>query len=192
MNIPFLALRAHTDAPVPGTLGLSARATLDADGRLALEYRLEGTLEDVILPAPGTLHRGARLWERTCFEAFLKPSGGESYFEWNLSPSGAWALLSFRGYRDGGPCAMDPRAELAQRRHQDRLDLGARLDLAALGLAPGGLRVALSAVLEHPDGGRSFWALSHPKGAPDFHHPESFTLELAPRLPDDGSGRSRS
>ena len=42
----------------------------------------------------------------------------------------------------------------------------------------GGLRLALAAVLEDQQGALSYWALAHPPGKPDFHHPVGFTLEL--------------
>jgi len=37
----------------------------------------------------------------------------------------------------------------------------------------------LSAVIEATDGSLSYWALEHPADKPDFHHPDSFALELA-------------
>jgi hypothetical protein len=39
-------------------------------------------------------------------------------------------------------------------------------------------RLGLSAVLEEADGGKSYWALTHPHGKPDFHHADCFALEL--------------
>jgi hypothetical protein len=39
----------------------------------------------------------------------------------------------------------------------------------------------VSAVVETLDGALSYWALRHPPGKPDFHHADSFALEL--RLP---------
>jgi hypothetical protein len=43
-------------------------------------------------------------------------------------------------------------------------------------------RAGVSAVIEEADGTKSYWALAHPPGEPDFHDPESFVLSLpAPR-----------
>ena len=39
-------------------------------------------------------------------------------------------------------------------------------------------RLGLSAVLEEKDGTKSYWALAHPPGAPDFHHPDCFAAQL--------------
>lgn len=38
--------------------------------------------------------------------------------------------------------------------------------------------IAISAVIEEADGAKSYWALVHPSDKPDFHHPDSFVLEL--------------
>ena len=35
-----------------------------------------------------------------------------------------------------------------------------------------------AAVIEEDGGPLSYWALQHPPGNPDFHHPDGFALEL--------------
>ena len=46
------------------------------------------------------------------------------------------------------------------------------------------LNLAFSAVIEETGGTKSYWALTHPPGKPDFHHPTCFTATLpAPPLP---------
>ena len=35
-----------------------------------------------------------------------------------------------------------------------------------------------TAVIEEADGTKSYWALAHPSDKPDFHHPDSFALDL--------------
>ncbi len=40
------------------------------------------------------------------------------------------------------------------------------------------LHLALSAVIEEKEGTKSYWALKHPPGKPDFHHPDCFALTL--------------
>jgi hypothetical protein len=68
------------------------------------------------------------------------------------------------------------------RRSAGELELTATAHLA--GLAPlcaaRVLRVALAVVIEEQDGRLAYWALHHPPGNPDFHHPENFALELRP------------
>jgi len=42
--------------------------------------------------------------------------------------------------------------------------------------------LALSAVIEEAKGNKSYWALVHPPGKPDFHHRDSFAYELSPAV----------
>jgi len=41
-----------------------------------------------------------------------------------------------------------------------------------------GWRLGISAVIEEADGTKSYWALAHPDGKPDFHAPAGFVLAL--------------
>ena len=41
-------------------------------------------------------------------------------------------------------------------------------------------RYAVDVILERKEGGLSYWAVRHPEGRPDFHHPSTFALELSP------------
>jgi hypothetical protein len=61
----------------------------------------------------------------------------------------------------------------------DHLQLDTRICLSPL-LMRQPLRLALSAVIEDENGKLSYWALKHPPGKPNFHHPDAFTLELVP------------
>jgi hypothetical protein len=40
-------------------------------------------------------------------------------------------------------------------------------------------RLGLSAVIEETNGRKSYWALTHPPGQPDFHHSDCFAAELS-------------
>lgn len=44
--------------------------------------------------------------------------------------------------------------------------------------AEGPWLASLSAVIEEAHGAKSYWALAHGSDKPDFHHPDSFVLEL--------------
>jgi hypothetical protein len=39
-------------------------------------------------------------------------------------------------------------------------------------------RLGLTAVIEAVDGSKSFWALEHPAGSPDFHNADCFVARL--------------
>lgn len=45
--------------------------------------------------------RKDELWKSTCFEFFIKPVGGESYFEFNINPKLEWNFYSFVSERTG-------------------------------------------------------------------------------------------
>ena len=62
-----------------------------------------------------------------------------------------------------------------------RYEFEATLDLDRLGLPEDRpWRAALSAVIEEASGTKSYWALAHPPGKPDFHHSDAFVLDLFP------------
>jgi hypothetical protein len=42
-----------------------------------------------------------------------------------------------------------------------------------------GWRLGLAAITEDTRGGKSYWALAHPSGKPDFHHFDCFAHELS-------------
>ena len=44
--------------------------------------------------------------------------------------------------------------------------------------AEGPWLAGLSAVIDEAHGAKSWWALAHPSAKPDFHHPDSFVLDL--------------
>jgi hypothetical protein len=63
---------------------------------------------------------------------------------------------------------------IAVRKQAQRLELSAGVALEHAGK----VALGLAAVIEEQDGALSYWALRHPAGTPDFHHPEAFALAL--------------
>lgn len=60
------------------------------------------------------------------------------------------------------------------------LGLIATIDLDVPGLSgEPTLCLSVTAVIEETDGTKSYWALAHGSDKPDFHHPDSFVLELS-------------
>jgi hypothetical protein len=118
------------------------------------------------------------LWQTTCFELFIKEANTDSYFEFNFSPSTEWAAYKFERYRDGRvdvSLSVDPFIERGL--ENDGYVIEVDVDLSDL--PPHPLQIGLSAVIEESDGTKSYWALAHPPGAPDFHHGDCFALQLA-------------
>jgi len=62
----------------------------------------------------------------------------------------------------------------------DCYTLQASLDLDCLSLPRKSLwRLGLSAVIEEKNGRKSYWALMHPAGKPDFHYADCFVHEFS-------------
>lgn len=140
---------------------------------------MAGDLEKVILPAP-VVGRSDGLWQSTCVEAFVKVEGQTSYREINASPTDGWATYSFTDYRLDMMPSVEP---MAVERWIEGVALVVAVDFNLDALFPEGqrgraLRLALSAVIEAVDGSKTYWALTHPSDKPDFHHPDSFVLDL--------------
>jgi len=175
-----LALKLH-----PGSHRAAIRH-IDVDvarlraGGLVLSYIVTGNTGDLRLPPLTAAMRTDALWRHTCFEAFIRASPGEGYYEFNFAPSTQWAAYHFSSYRSGMRVASEigaPRIDV--RSAAERCMLQGALDLASL---PAGAswRLGLSAVIEETSGNKSYWALAHPPGKPDFHHADCFACELPP------------
>ena len=143
---------------------------------LQLRYVLQGNLARLRIPPRKPAQRTDELWKHTCFEAFLRARDGAAYHELNVSPSTEWALYWFGGYRQGMAAAetLQPPAVTIERSAQ-QLSIGVGLDLKLL---PPSRALALAAVIEEESGSLSYWALAHPAGKPDFHHPDGFVFEI--------------
>ncbi|MEM8501997.1 MAG: DOMON-like domain-containing protein [Cyanobacteria bacterium P01_D01_bin.1] len=171
-------------------LSITGMVTLEGT-RLTIAYLLSGGLEKVAiapLDSEGTRPKGTRrdrLWEQTCFEFFLtsssKPTAHTPYWEFNLSPSKEWNIFSLDKYRQG------KKEELAishlpfdvEKREED-IYIDLEMDTSTLTSIDQSLWLGVSAVVLLKTGQQTFWAITHPSLAADFHHPESFVLSLDP------------
>jgi hypothetical protein len=173
------ALAPHPVAPAGWPVrSIETRVARDPDGRLTLTYAVEGDVDRVRLPVPGPAHRADGLWRHTCFEAFVAPDDGPGYVELNFSPSNAWACYAFTGYRSGMAVADEVEAPVIAVAHtsiQLSVEVSVGLTCLRVGAAA---RIGLAAVIEETNGNLSYWALAHPPGRPDFHHPRGFALEI--------------
>ena len=162
---------------IPHPISPHAGLTLEVEARragrvMSLEYVLAGPVEMVRWPQAAARARTDGLWQATCFEAFVRTAGG--YVEYNLSPSGAWAAYRFDGYREGMRALDMPAPFIVTRAAPGQFVLTADVTLPEDAVEA----VGLAAVIESFDGMIAYWALAHPSDKPDFHHPDSFALEL--------------
>lgn len=165
-------------------------------GRHQLIYRVEHAAR-LLVPQPASRDRAEGLWQMTCFELFLRRDGGPAYYEFNFSPSQRWSAWRFDQYRDGIADHPMPSAPLIEGAFNGA-DYTLRVMLEGL---PADMTIAgASAVIDErsaPDPAvdeaeagaeaepawhpvTSLWAMAHPAPQPDFHHPGSFVLPLAP------------
>lgn len=179
-----LTLKPHPDTLCEAVREIAVEVVREACC-LSLRFEIEGDIADIAFPRWRNAGRADELWKRTCLEAFVGDEGASSYAEINLSPSNQWALYAFDGPRQGmrTPDGVERRDGVA---HQDagRYLLQATFDLDRLDLlSTRPWRLGLSAIIELKDGSKSYWALAHPPGQPDFHHPDAFAAILSPESP---------
>ena len=178
------AIAQCAEMTVGAEMTVQAEITMAQAGLYRLRYRVLGSTSGLRIPERMNPERRHELWRHTCFEVFVMEPDG-SYYEFNFSPSTQWAVYRFDGYRramtePSFPSA--PRINLAVT--PDSLVLDATIDVQRL-LDPEArsrARISLAAVIEDRDGRLSYWALAHPPGKPDFHHPDGFIAAL----PDNG------
>lgn len=150
------------------------------DRLLSIEYQLFGDLNAIsISPPVSTPSRQFQLWEATCFEFFIGIPGDRNYWEFNLSPSGDWAVFALDDYRQG------LRDELAFSslpfkvdRYPNYITLSLELDLSEIILAEQDLEMSVATVIKSSQNQLSYWAIAHSGEAADFHLRDSFKIEM--------------
>jgi hypothetical protein len=165
----------HRDSRCEAVSAIAVDVVRGAADVLGLRYVVTGRIAGLVIPPQTRSERADGLWQHTCFEAFLGDEEGEGYAELNASPSTQWAGYRFRGYRLDRKEALLPPPRIELDVGDEKLELRVALRLRSRTAR----RLGLSAVIEEEGGRLSYWALAHPPGEPDFHHPDCFALELA-------------
>jgi hypothetical protein len=176
-------LKLHPDSHPDAATHIEVNVARPRPGNLLLHYFVTGKMGDLVLPPATAPTRADELWRHTCFEAFVRPVPGEAYVEFNFAPSTQWAAYRFSGTRNGMRVANEisaPRVEV--RSNGAGAELQISLELDRLLPSDAAWRLGLSAVIEETSGRKSYWALAHPPGKPDFHHSDCFALELPATL----------
>jgi hypothetical protein len=183
----FAALTRHPESYSPLVHDTEVCVRWADEGSLGLKYVVKGSVAHLKIPSPVPPRRRDRLWEHTCFEAFIALKARTAYYEFNFSPSGEWAAYAFREYRDGAALEDEQlNPEISLSGAKGYFELNAVIRLACLSeIQPTAVtRLGLSAVIEDIDGKLSYWALKHPPGKPDFHDPDAWALEMPPPAVD--------
>jgi hypothetical protein len=178
-------LEPHPDSRGLAAAQIEVRVAHSHAGVLELSYVITGTMSDIRMPPVVAASRSDDLWRHTCFEAFVRASSGEEYYEFNFAPSTQWAAYRFDGYRSGMRMASEVSdIPIEVQPNPDRYILQTSLELNRLSALPRNAvwRLGLSALIEDAGGRMSYWALAHPPGKPDFHHADCFVHEFPPDM----------
>lgn len=175
-------LKPHPDSPCVAVAKIEVEVVRPRPDCLKLSYIVTGQMSGIHMPAVVAASRGEELWQYTCFEAFVRASSGSGYYEFNFSPSTQWAAYRFSSHRSG----MSVPAEVGEfaidvQEAPDRYILQTSLELGRLSGLPRTdfWLLGLSAIVEEAGGQKSYWALAHPPGKPDFHHTDCFTHPIS-------------
>ena len=169
----------HPFEPRPELGGIELKGEASwRGGVLQVRFALRSPRNSLIWPSlalPPARRDG--LWQSTCLEAFIAAEGEAHYWEVNLAPNGNWNVYALSGYREN----LQPLGEIASlpyslRRSEGSVQLQFQLDLNRWVPADQRVEVSLTAVLEDPKQGLSYWAWKHSGDQPDFHLRGSFQL----------------
>jgi hypothetical protein len=163
------------------TTHVEVDVALPRAGNLVLQYFVNGKTSDLRIPPVAAPTRADELWQHTCFEAFVCAPPAEAYYEFHFAPSTQWAAYRFTGYRRAMNVASGigaPRVEIQSNPDCYAMEVMLRMDDLPDLPSHARWRLGLSTVLEDANGEKSYWALAHPPGKPDFHHSDCFAYEL--------------
>jgi hypothetical protein len=183
-----ITLVAHTATQSQVVRNLEAHVTTPRQGVLVLRYCLQADMSRIRVAFEGTVAPGRTdgLWKHTCFEAFIRPGPSQGYYELNFSAAKQWAAYRFDAYREGmTPVELPEPPAIGVRQTPHNLELDAIVALPfeymkGANELPGTARprLALTAVVEEDSGRLCYWSARHPRGKPDFHHPDGYVFEL--------------
>ena len=175
-------LKPHPLSPPRTDFIVKVGASRRANGHyLVLTFYVYGDFDAITWHAPEAVGRAEELWKHSCFEAFIGGVGAADYAEINLAPGRKWASYAFDHYREGMRQAFD--IKIARMDFYKR-DLSVkRVEMQVLLELPGRFadiswQIGLSTIIEETDGTKSYWALAHAPGPPDFHNRDCWTARL--------------
>ncbi len=165
--------------PINKSLRLNVELQIE-DNCLTLTYDLYDPENLILIPYPESpTTRVIGLWESTCFELFIREKREDHYFEFNFSFKEKWNCFYFpkpNAHLTEWPTDLLPSIS---RLTPHQLEVNIPLSIFKKGFwQPGRMQLGISAVLEDLQGDLSYWALAHPDNKPNFHHFDSFLINL--------------
>ena len=143
-----------------------------------ISYKVTGDLSSIDLGDGHPVRsRVIKLWEKTCFELFLKTSTG-AYMEFNFSPVFEWNAFYFEKKGDAlaeykGIQGVKTDILLSDEVFHLIVEI-AKSDFPE-GFFKGSLEGQITSVIKEDHNHLSYWALNHTDSKPNFHDFRSFT-----------------
>jgi hypothetical protein len=178
---PLTPLLRHPDSPSRAAASVEAAILRAGAGAFSLRFLVRHPGGDIRAPKKARPAFTDELWRATCFEAFVRPEADPGYYEFNFSTSGCWAAYRFDSYRKGMTPLQDSAVPASAVRAANgvlNFEVAARLCSPHDRAAARDWRIGVSAIIEDAGGLKSYWALAHAPGPPDFHHPDCLALRL--------------
>jgi hypothetical protein len=179
-------LRHHVDDLPAADFKIAYHVARSVADLVTVEFSVSGAVDALSLPPWSRALRADGLWNHSCFEVFIRPGDGAPYAEFNFAPTGGWAAYQFDATRVGmrnlagiGDPIVEAESTDATYRLRAQFDLGRIAEFSEAQI----WQLGVSAVIEDKVGTKSYWALAHPPGKPDFHHNACFAQAL--KRPED-------
>lgn len=157
-----------------------------------LSFKLSGELHEIdLLDQPlAKPKKSHELWKNTCFEWFLKPHSGTTYWEFNASPMGEWNFYELEDYRKNlkeSSLLPEPKINAGfipqSKTHMDHYSYTLECSLESyhpqLIAGQETLHMAITSVIKWKSGSISYYSLQHPKEKPDFHSKKGFVIPIS-------------
>lgn len=151
------------------------------DQSFFISFLLQGNLTSIDLGEPHPIKkRILKLWEKSCFELFIKNSRDE-YLEFNFSPCFEWNCFYFK--KKGDPLTewkkMErPETDILLSNEKFFLIAEIKKEYFPENFLTNEMSVGISTVLKMKNAEVTYWALSHEDSKPNFHHFESFKYKF--------------
>lgn len=177
ISIEEIALACHPATPSIKADAIRVSLSRGRGGTLVLRYHVDCDPSSLEISGKMPPERTDELWKTTCFELFVRREGSDAYLEYNFAPSTQWAAYRFDAYRAGMSDLVTDQPHISSEAGEANFTLEAELALPEI-WSDCPLLIGITAVIAESGGTKSYWALAHPDGKPDFHHRDCFALYL--------------
>ncbi len=146
-----------------------------------LSFTIKGKLSSLDLDDPHPKkERKIKLWEKTCFELFIKNARDE-YLEFNFSPRFEWNCFYFQ--KKGDPLLEflkmpSPAVDILYSFDKFFLVAEIKKEFFPDNFITNDMSGGISSVLKMKNKEMTYWALTHKDQKPNFHHFDSFIYKF--------------